>query len=356
VAFENLTLTNSTPLGGSQAEALYVNVCKRFIVYNTDLDSYQDTVLVNANGDQAYFQDNLIQGDTDFIWGQATAFFTNCEIKTLTSGSGVNLKTITQARTAAGTNGFSFVNCQLTRLNTGITLGGFGRSLGFTDGNVAFIRCLIDAHITGWQDSLARSWEYGNSNITGTAAVAYNGVQLINTDPRTLVAQDATNWLYGWTPQLAPNILTQPSSLSVAGGAAASFTVQATGIPAPSYQWRHYGTNVSGGTSATLNIATAFAGDAGSYTVIVSNSAGSVTSSTATLAVGNIAPVLNPVSDYTVNVVSPSISPPRSPIRTCHRKRWRSRCSTGRRARRWAHRAACSTSARRSRNRARAIT
>ena len=51
VAIENLTLTNSTPHGGSQAEALFVNSCKRFIFYNADVASYQDTLLVNQSGD-----------------------------------------------------------------------------------------------------------------------------------------------------------------------------------------------------------------------------------------------------------------------------------------------------------------
>ena len=132
-------------------------------------------------------------------------FFTNCEIRSVTSGTQV-----TQARTSANTNGFSFVGCQLTRPSTAVTNCGLGRDLGFTDNNVAYINCLIDAHITSWLNADARDWEYGNSNLTATAAVSYNGVQLPNNDPRLLLAQSATNWLYGWVPQLAPIILTNP--------------------------------------------------------------------------------------------------------------------------------------------------
>jgi pectin methylesterase-like acyl-CoA thioesterase len=301
VAIENITLTNSTPKGGSQAETLYLNSVKRFILNNANLDSFQDTLLVNASGDQAYLVNDLIQGDTDFIWGAGTAFFTNCELRTLTSGSGTNLQNVTQARTVAGTNGFSFVDCQLTRLNNTITLGGLGRSLGFLDGNVAYINCLIDAHIVGWQDSLARSWEYGNSNITATAPVSYNGVQLAGTDPNLTNAETATLWLYGWQPQLAPNIITQPLSQSVAGGQPASFSVVATGIPYASYQWLKNGNILTNQTGSTLTIASAYAGDAATYAVIVSNGAGTVTSSNATLAVGNTAPTLNPISDAVIN-------------------------------------------------------
>jgi pectin methylesterase-like acyl-CoA thioesterase len=301
VAIENITLTNSTPKGGSQAEALFINVDKRFILFNCDLDSFQDTLLVNANGDQAYLQNNLIQGDTDFTWGEGTAFFTNCEMRTLNSGSGTNLQNVTQARTTAGTNGFSFVNCQLTRLNNTITNGGLGRSLGFTDGNVAYINCLIDAHIIGWQDALARSWEYGNSNITATAPVSYNGVQLAGNDPNLTNAETATLWLYGWQPQLAPNILTQPLSQSVAGGQLASFSVVATGISSPSYQWLKNGNPLINQTGATFTITNAYAGDAATYAVVVSNAAGVVISSNATLAVANTAPTLAPIADQVIN-------------------------------------------------------
>lgn len=301
VAIENITLTNSTPKGGSQAETLFLNVDKRFILFNANLDSFQDTLLVNASGDQAYFQNNLIQGDTDFIWGQGTAFFTNCEIRTLNSGSGTNLQNITQARTVAGTNGLSFVDCQLTRLNNTLTNGGLGRSLGFLDGNVAYINCLIDAHIIGWQDSLARSWEFGNSNITATAAVSYNGVQLAANDPNLTNAETATLWLYGWVPQLAPNILTQPLPQSVAGGQPAVFTVVATGIPDPTYKWTRNGTLLTNQTNATLVIPAAHAGDAGIYAAILSNPAGGAVSSNVLLTVGNTAPTLNPIGDVTIN-------------------------------------------------------
>jgi hypothetical protein len=193
------------------------------------------------------------------------------------------------------------MKCQLTRLNNTITNGGLGRALGFLDGNVAYIDCLIDAHIVGWQDSLARSWEFGNSNITATAPVTYNGVQLAATDPNLTNAETAVLWLYGWVPQLAPNILTQPASLSVAGGAPASFTVVATGIPDASYQWYQDGNLLTNQTASTLNIAAAYAGDAGAYTVLVSNGAGTVLSASATLTVGNTAPTLNPIGDVTIN-------------------------------------------------------
>jgi hypothetical protein len=83
----------------------------------------------------------------------------------------------------------------------------------------------------------------------------------------------------------APTITTQPQSASVTAGGSATFTVVATGTPTPTYQWNKGGAAISGATNATYSITAAAASDAGSYTVIVTNSAGAVTSSAATLTV-----------------------------------------------------------------------
>jgi sugar lactone lactonase YvrE len=84
--------------------------------------------------------------------------------------------------------------------------------------------------------------------------------------------------------QTAPAITTQPSSRTVNVGAAATFAVVASGT-APAYQWQFNGTAIPGATSASYPIASVAAGQAGGYAVVVSNSAGSVTSNTASLLV-----------------------------------------------------------------------
>jgi hypothetical protein len=68
-------------------------------------------------------------------------------------------------------------------------------------------------------------------------------------------------------------------------GQGASFTVVATAAPPPTYQWRKDGVAIPGATGATLTITNAQPSDAGSYSVAVTNAAGSVTSTTSTLAV-----------------------------------------------------------------------
>jgi Matrixin/Immunoglobulin domain/NHL repeat len=80
----------------------------------------------------------------------------------------------------------------------------------------------------------------------------------------------------------APTITSQPASVSVTPGGSATFSVIATGTPL-NYQWTLNGGAISGATNSSLTISNTQATDAGSYAVTVSNSAGSVTSNTATL-------------------------------------------------------------------------
>ena len=82
-------------------------------------------------------------------------------------------------------------------------------------------------------------------------------------------------------------ITTQPQSQTVTKGSTAQFTVVASGQPAPTYQWYFNGSAFNGATSSTLSLPNVQTTDAGDYTVVVSNSLGSVTSNKATLTVTN---------------------------------------------------------------------
>jgi hypothetical protein len=86
------------------------------------------------------------------------------------------------------------------------------------------------------------------------------------------------------------SILTQPLSQTVAAGQSASFSVAATGAAPLSYQWCLNGTNLAGATSSTLALTNVQMTDAGDYTVVVTNVAGSVTSVVAMLTVTNPLP------------------------------------------------------------------
>jgi hypothetical protein len=84
---------------------------------------------------------------------------------------------------------------------------------------------------------------------------------------------------------VAPAITTQPSNLTVTAGGTATFTIAVTGNPTPTIQWKKGTTNISGANSTTYTINNVQASDAGSYSATATNSAGSITSSAATLTV-----------------------------------------------------------------------
>ncbi len=91
----------------------------------------------------------------------------------------------------------------------------------------------------------------------------------------------------------APNILKQPLSQFVRPGAAVTFSLEVNGAGPFSYQWRKNGTPISGAVSATYTLPSVKVEDAGDFSVVVSNSAGSVTSRPAALQVQTAPPAIN---------------------------------------------------------------
>ena len=85
-----------------------------------------------------------------------------------------------------------------------------------------------------------------------------------------------------------PTITSQPASRTAIVGQAATLTVSALGNPAPAFQWRRNDENLPGATAATLSFPSAQTGDTGLYTVIVTNSSGSLTSTAAVFTVNGL--------------------------------------------------------------------
>jgi pectinesterase len=202
VLFENLTIENLTPQDGSQAEALRMQTCDKCIVRNADVISLQDTLLWSG---RVYARDCYIAGNVDFIWGTGTAYFDQCEIKTL-GRKGYNV----QARNGASAYGYVFVDSKLTS-DPGITGNLLGRvdSSVYPASHVAYIDCEMGSHIAavGWQvtgggTSQLRFQEYG-SKTPGGAAVdtsqrLFGSTQL--TSDQAKMMRDKSLVLGGWTP------------------------------------------------------------------------------------------------------------------------------------------------------------
>ena len=118
-------------------------------------------------------------------------------------------------------------------------------------------------------------------------------VELGNNTPDTLlVSADAAKFVLV-APFTPPTITLQPQPpvQSVNVGQSASFTVTAAGTAPLSYQWRFNGTPIAGATEIGYTRNNVQTSDAGSYSVVVTNIAGSVTSSDAILAV-NVPPAI----------------------------------------------------------------
>ncbi len=104
----------------------------------------------------------------------------------------------------------------------------------------------------------------------------------------------------------APQIQSQPKSLTAPIGGTASFTVGAAGLPAPSYQWHKDGAPLFGATSATLTVSPVTPDDAGSYTVSVTNSEGSILSSAALLTVPTPPAIVSSPASQTLTAGQPA--------------------------------------------------
>lgn len=101
----NLTLRNTTPPGGSQAESIILNgtTTARAIVKDVDLYSLQDTLQING---QAYVANCYIEGDVDFMWGTGPTFFENCIARSTRSKA-----YYTQIRNRATNHGYVYYHC-----------------------------------------------------------------------------------------------------------------------------------------------------------------------------------------------------------------------------------------------------
>ncbi len=109
--------------------------------------------------------------------------------------------------------------------------------------------------------------------------VAFNGSTFV------AVGQDGLILTSGSAAVAKPAIKTQPVSQTGEVGGKITFSVTATGPGPLTYQWLKNGKNIAGATSSSLTLSNLKTTNAGSYTVIVTNAGGSVTSNSATLKV-----------------------------------------------------------------------
>jgi pectinesterase len=232
---ENLTFENSAgPVG--QALALRVDG-DRVIFRNCRFLGWQDTILLNRG--RHYFEDSLITGHVDFIFGAATAFFERCSIHVWRDGY------VTAASTPAEQPyGFVFVHSSISGEPGAHTyLGRPWRDFA----QVAFITTLMSDVVrpVGWhnwdkpeREKTTRYSEFGSTGagasrtdrvswarqLTAAEAAALTVSQVLggadSWDPRRTLAQPSTSKALAAPMPRAPGgdvaPATQPSSAATA--------------------------------------------------------------------------------------------------------------------------------------------
>lgn len=217
-------------------------------------------------------------------------------------------------------------NIALASLNGGSVVQTANRTTYSASGNNITVQCQVSFIGTlstlGWQATIPEGWGYvsgasepdvkPSSNETGTLnwawiSVPASPIQFSYTlripsgqsgqkvvEGKALYRVNGRSSEFSATPltfmsdevvSTPPVIATQPQSQSITAGANVTISVGALGAATLSYQWQFNGNPIAGATSSMLSLNNADVSNAGSYTVVVSNSAGSVTSSPATLIV-----------------------------------------------------------------------
>ncbi len=117
-----------------------------------------------------------------------------------------------------------------------------------------------------------------------------------------ILAWNKTNWLVVSYAPTAPFIVVQPQNLAVTANQNATFTLLAGGSATLGYQW-YFNTNtpVANATNSVLTLTNVQSANAGVYTVIITNLAGTVTSTNVTLAVSVVAPSQPQLSGVTLS-------------------------------------------------------
>ena len=142
--------------------------------------------------------------------------------------------------------------------------------------------------VTASGTSLTYQWYRGANPIPGATSATYTKTAVVSDagSYRVVVtnpAGSATSNAVTVTVNGPPAITAQPQDQMVFEGETLALSVTATGAGL-TYQWRRNGSPITGATAATYTKAAAPM-DAGTYTVVVSNPAGSVTSTSAMVTV-----------------------------------------------------------------------
>jgi hypothetical protein len=158
---------------------------------------------------------------------------------------------------------------------------------------------VLEANTTYWlvvsapTTAPASGFSWSATDTTAEDLIPISGWSIGNS--RWVTLTGGATWIFtptGVLPQfavevnsIAPTITAQPGSQTAAVGSTVTLSVTTAGTAGPSFQWRKDGVAIPGATRSSLELSAVTKGTAGAYSVAISNSAGSVTSSVANLIV-----------------------------------------------------------------------
>ncbi|KAM5583559.1 putative pectinesterase 11 [Rosa sericea] len=168
-----LTIQN-TYGAGVKAVALRVSG-DRAAFYGCRILSHQDTLLDDTG--RHYYNNCYIEGDVDFICGNAASFFEKCHLHSLSVGTGAI--TAQRRMSPAEDTGFMFFGCKITGVKTAV----LGRPWG-TYSRVVFAFTYMTSAILpqGWDDwgnsaDQLRTVYYGQYKCSGRGATTSKRVE-----------------------------------------------------------------------------------------------------------------------------------------------------------------------------------
>lgn len=166
----------------------------------------------------------------------------------------------------------------------------------------------ISGVVNGYPKEFTYQWYKDSTIIPNATGNVYSINNVTNADAATYLlsvsnSQGTVSGSASLTivPFSAPVINAQPNDLNLSSGYFGQMYVVANGVPTPNYQWRKDGIDIVSGIYSSLVFTNVKEQDAGVYDVVVSNTAGSVTSSGANL-------IINTGMSYTDMMMNNSIS------------------------------------------------
>ena len=261
---------------------------------------YQTTSQITATTSRAGTVNFMLGGTTISGCGAVAAASTTATCDWIPAALGTTALSATFTPTASTAYANSTTSLSSTVVGRAITVtptAGQSKLFGDTDPVIGY--SITSGSLYG-SDSLAGALSRATGEDAGTYAITVGTLANAN----YVITLASVNFTIRGAS--APTISSQPASANKTSGQSVTFSVTAASPDTGglSYQWRKDGVAILSGTSASYTINTVSTSDAGSFTVVVSNSinnglstsVASTTSSAATLTVATALSIATPAA------------------------------------------------------------